>query len=169
MHQLRDITIAYLEKLDIWRSNSLNVNLPDFQNQTDFQNEIFMWEEENYTIKLITDLDFLAENIIVVETLGIPEHQLIANPLMLPNNLENPLYSDWEEENPHLRAKRDIQEEWRREHGDGNMDELYEQMRSSSKTELGKKFQWRVKQRISERLLVREIALMARLDSGILL
>jgi hypothetical protein len=78
--QLREKTLNYLEALCLWRQST---------NESELQPRIFIWEHQNYTIKLINDMDFLADSNIVINTLKIPPVQLRSNPLMLSNNLDD--------------------------------------------------------------------------------
>jgi hypothetical protein len=77
--QIRESTLNYLEALCLWRQTAQETEIP----------RMFFWERKNYTIKIVTDLDFLADNAVIVSTLGISEAQFRANPLMLTNNLED--------------------------------------------------------------------------------
>lgn len=90
LSQIRESTLSYLEALCLWRQTAYSVSpsplLPPVPRP-------FMWKSSNYTLKLVNDLDFLAENDIIVTGLletVIPSEQLRSNPLMLMNNLEDP-------------------------------------------------------------------------------
>jgi hypothetical protein len=48
----------------------------------------FLWEGTNYTLKITRDLDFLADQPLLISALKLPAEKIKANPLMLPNNLE---------------------------------------------------------------------------------
>ena len=97
---LRETTLTYLDLLVDWRKTY------SFEDAADRQPLTFQWEGRNYTAKIMTDLDFLADNELIVETLALPAFQLRSNPLMLPSNLENSS-DDWEDE-PRKRAMRDM-------------------------------------------------------------
>ena len=79
--QVREHTLNYLEWLVRWRT-SIPDNDPTMP-------KVFYWEGDNYTLKIIRDLNFMANNVSLVDALGIPAIKLIANPLMLPNTLED--------------------------------------------------------------------------------
>lgn len=90
LSQIRESTLSYLEALCLWRQTAYSVSpsplLPPVPRP-------FIWKGGNYTLKLVNDLDFLAENDIIVTGLletVIPAEQLRSNPLMLMNNLEDP-------------------------------------------------------------------------------
>jgi hypothetical protein len=93
LSQIREKTLNYLEALCLWRqstsSPSSTDNFLDENNNPNGQPRIFFWEYQNYTIKLINDLDFLAECPLVINTLHIIPEQFKCNPLMLSNNLED--------------------------------------------------------------------------------
>lgn len=78
---LRDATVAYIESLTQWRMNVENYN--------PFQPRIFYWNELNYTIKLLNDLDFLSSDEFneLTDKIGIPRDKIESNPLMLPTTL----------------------------------------------------------------------------------
>jgi hypothetical protein len=103
LSQIRESTLSYLEALCLWRQTAYSVSpsplLPPVPRP-------FMWKGGNYTLKLVNDLDFLAENDIIVTGLletVIPSQQLRSNPLMLMNNLDDP--DTWMD--PYDRAVRD--------------------------------------------------------------
>jgi hypothetical protein len=79
--QVREHTLNYLETLTQWRHSNPN-NDPTMP-------RVFFWEGDNYTLKIVRDLNFMANNASLVDALGIPALKLIANPLMLPNTLED--------------------------------------------------------------------------------
>lgn len=83
--QLRETTLNYLEAVCRWRQSTPNAasNTP----------RPFIWEKKNYTVRLVTDLDFLANNYFIVQALKISPEQFRSNPLMLTNNLNDP--STW--------------------------------------------------------------------------
>lgn len=130
--QLREKTLNYLEALCLWRQSSTLGSQP----------LMFIWEHQNYTMKLINDMDFLADSNIVINTLKIPPHQLRCNPLMLSNNLEDP--NTWMD--PYERAVLDTGG-----HTSGN------------------EFESRLRLRFAERILLQEIEINNNSNSQILL
>ncbi|KAJ1407811.1 hypothetical protein B484DRAFT_403709 [Ochromonadaceae sp. CCMP2298] len=78
--QVRESTLNYLEALCLWRAPDAHTLAP----------RVFCWEGRNYTLKVVSDLDFLADNSRILRTLKIPPAQLRSNPLMLTNNLDDP-------------------------------------------------------------------------------
>jgi hypothetical protein len=83
--EIRESSLNYLEALCLWRQTVPNGHT--------MSPRVFFWEKKNYTMKLINDLDFLADNIRVIEALNITPEQFRSNPLMLTNNLDDP--STW--------------------------------------------------------------------------
>ena len=77
---MRATTVNFVEVLCSWRESSEN---HDSQNP-----RTFFWENQNYTTKVIHDLDFLADQPMLVESLQLTADKMRANPLMLPNTLE---------------------------------------------------------------------------------
>lgn len=77
--QIRDSTLNYLEALCLWRQS--------IRAGQAVSTRPFMWEGKNYTLRIVTDLDFLADNNIIIKALKISPHQFRSNPLMLTNNL----------------------------------------------------------------------------------
>jgi hypothetical protein len=94
LFQLRETTLNYLEALCLWRQASHQDNMP----------RAFLWEDRNYTIKLINDMDFLSLDEFVRTALNISPEQLKSNPLMLSNNLED--FNTWMD--PQERAIQDV-------------------------------------------------------------
>lgn len=125
MSQLRESTLNYLEYLCLWRQSAQSEN-------GEMQPRAFMWENQNYTMKLIGDLDFLGENAAVVEGLNLSQEQLRSNPLMLSNNLED--FNTWMP--PEERAAADV---------NGNTGSA--------------EFQTRLRLRYAERILLQEMEL----------
>lgn len=82
--QLRECTLNYLEALCMWRESAHHNASGHGQGPP-----AFIWENMNYTIKIVNDLDFIAENYLLVEALNMDPVQLQSNPLMLANNLED--------------------------------------------------------------------------------
>lgn len=77
---MRTMATNYIEHLLVWRESTI-----DYQPHNP---KAFTWEGQNYTLKLTHDLDFLADQSMLVESLQLSEDKMIGNPLMLPNNLE---------------------------------------------------------------------------------
>jgi len=75
---IRDITVNLIESICIWRLSSGIVGILP---------KPFLWDGENYLIKVQSDLDFLCDTLPLIELLGIPREKLLANPLMLPNSV----------------------------------------------------------------------------------
>lgn len=120
LSQIRESTLNYLEALCLWRQSGSD----------DGKHKPFMWEKKNYTLKIVTDLDFLASNNAIVEALSIPPFQLLSNPLMLTNNLDDP--NTWID--PFERASLDV---------DGATE--------------GTHFESRLRLRFAERILLQEV------------
>ena len=95
--QIRNITLDYLDNLHSWRRSAED-------NKKGDNPKVFVWEAYNYTMKLITDLDFLADSETLVNALGLTVEKMRANPLMLPTTLEETAES-WID--PALRASYD--------------------------------------------------------------
>ncbi len=92
MTKIRLCTLNYIEALSLWRDSIPNMD-PTMPTP-------FMWEGDNYTIRVIYDIDFLSEMDNLVRSLKIDPSKLRANPLMLPNTLhEGNLWTD-----PHDKA-----------------------------------------------------------------
>ena len=127
--QIRESTLNYLEALCLWRQTA-----EETENA-----RVFVWEKRNYTMKIIGDLDFLGENALIVQTLGIPENQLKSNPLMLTNNLED--MNTWMD--PFERASYDC-----------------------SGAKEGPQFESRLRLRFAERILLQEIELVNTLSQS---
>jgi hypothetical protein len=91
LSQIREKTLNYLEALCLWRQSTSSPSSTDnfLDENNSGQPRIFFWDYQNYTIKLINDLDFLAECPLVINTLHIIPEQFKCNPLMLSNNLED--------------------------------------------------------------------------------
>jgi hypothetical protein len=97
MTKLRLCTLNYIEALSLWRDSIPNMD-PTMPTP-------FSWEGDNYTIRVIYDIDFLSEMDNLVKSLKIDSMKLRANPLMLPNTLkEGNLWTD-----PHDRATEECQ------------------------------------------------------------
>lgn len=111
LSQLREKTLNYLEFLVLWRQSAAEKSpataSAQFQSAESFVPKAFMWENQNYTMKIIHDLDFLSENGVIVDSLHLLPQQLVANPLMLSNNLED--MNTWMD--PYDRAMLDVTNE----------------------------------------------------------
>jgi hypothetical protein len=120
--EIRESTLNYLEALCLWRQTIPNGNT--------MSPRVFHWEKKNYTLKIVTDLDFLADNPVILGALKISAEQFRSNPLMLTNNLNDP--DTWMD--PVERATQDV--------GGQRNGPLYEN---------------RLKLRYAERILLQEI------------
>ena len=80
LSQMRSTTASYIECICTWRQSDINYEPHNLRT--------FYWEGQNYTMKVISDLDFLATQPLLVASLHFPVEKMIRNPLMLPNNLE---------------------------------------------------------------------------------
>lgn len=98
--QIRESTLNYLDALCFWRNSMIPVN---GENQP-LVKYPFVWENQNYTIKLISDLNFLHENSFVISLLNLSSAQLYNNPLMLNNSLNE--FNGWI--TPHEKASMDV-------------------------------------------------------------
>lgn len=127
--QIRESTLNYLEALCLWRQTAEETEAA----------RVFIWERRNYTMKVISDLDFLGENALIVSTLGIPQSQFKANPLMLTNNLED--MNTWMD--PFERASYDC-----------------------SGAKEGPQFESRLRLRFAERILLQEIELVNSMSTA---
>ena len=140
LSQIKKCTVAYIEALCLWRQSTF-----DHESEAKKRKKIessqeslrlFYWEGGNYTIKLIKDLDFLAENSLIVSALGISSaNQMLSNPLMLPNSLDD--INTWMD--PFERA-------------------LVDAVNNGEKAE-GAQFETRLKLRLAERILLQELEL----------
>ena len=77
---MRATTVNFLEIISIWRKSA-----DDFDPRNP---RTFIWEGQNYTLKIVRDLDFLADQQMLVDSLQLTSEKMRANPLMLPNTLE---------------------------------------------------------------------------------
>lgn len=124
--QLREKTLNYLEALCLWRQSSVDGD----GNGAPGTPRVFMWEYQNYTIKAINDMDFLADSTLIINTLKIPPDQFRSNPLMLSNNLED--INTWMD--PYDRAVMD-----------------------TNGVTVGTEFETRLRLRFAERILLQEL------------
>ena len=100
MIQIRSVTLDYLDNLHRWRLSDKN-NDPTVNSDNP---KVFIWEGYNYTMKIVSDLDFLSEKAALVSALGQVPNKMRANPLMLPSTLEETA-DTWID--PAMRAKMD--------------------------------------------------------------
>ncbi len=84
MIEIRSVTLDYLDNLHRWRLSDKN-NDPTVNSDNP---KVFIWEGYNYTMKIVSDLDFLSEKVALVAALGQEPQKMRANPLMLPGTLE---------------------------------------------------------------------------------
>ena len=77
---MRSITTKYIECLSLWRETDEEYDPLNLRT--------FLWEGSNYTLKMIRDLDFLANQSLLVSSLNLTPDKMRSNPLMLPNSLE---------------------------------------------------------------------------------
>jgi hypothetical protein len=78
---MRTTTMNFTESLSIWRDSATKTKL---QNP-----RVFEWEDQNYTLKIINDLDFLADQPVLLASLKLTKSTMKSNPLMLSNTLEH--------------------------------------------------------------------------------
>jgi hypothetical protein len=77
---MRSTTTNYIECICTWRESDAMLGQHNLRK--------FLWEGTNYTLKITRDLDFLADQPLLISALKLPAEKIKANPLMLPNNLE---------------------------------------------------------------------------------
>jgi hypothetical protein len=77
---MRETTTNYLDILTIWRESCTQYEPHNPRK--------FVWDGQNYTLKVTRDLDFLADQALLVSSLQLQQTKMLANPLMLPNTLE---------------------------------------------------------------------------------
>ena len=75
----RDATLAVCECVAAWRVASGAATLP------------FYFHGDNYLNKCRSDVDFLADCEVLVNALKVEGERMVGNPLMLPNNLREPV------------------------------------------------------------------------------
>jgi hypothetical protein len=84
MMSVRNTTLDYLDNLHRWRLSDRNNDATvDGDNP-----KVFVWEGYNYTMKIVSDMDFLGEKEALVAALNQTPEKMRANPLMLPTTLE---------------------------------------------------------------------------------
>ena len=79
LSQIRDTTIELLEIICMWRLSSAD-------NRHDLPIP-FIWEGQNYVLKIVSDLNFMGNVQQLVDLLSISPYKMVLNPLMLPNTL----------------------------------------------------------------------------------
>ena len=79
MTEIRDVTVNLLHVLSAWRSSSFEWDPND--------PKPFMYKGENYILKIVYDLNFLADTPYVIKVLNMERDRLLQNPLMLKNTL----------------------------------------------------------------------------------
>lgn len=80
MTHIRAATVEYCTRLRRWRTTA--------RDHETFAVRPFLWEGDNYTLKVCNDLDFLADNAVLAGALSLEQDKLRSNPLMLPNTLD---------------------------------------------------------------------------------
>jgi hypothetical protein len=129
--QIRESTLNFLEALCVWRQS--------IPSGSTVSTRPFIWEGKNYTLRIVTDLDFIADNLLIINALKISPEQFRCNPLMLTNNLND--VNTWME--PVDRAAQDA--------GGVRQGALYEN---------------RLKLRYAERILLQEMEINAGTNSS---
>eukprot|EP01041_Mallomonas_annulata_P009549 gene9549-19848_t len=79
LSQMRDQTCNLVLLIAEWRTS-----MPNIESEMP---RPFMWRGQNYLLKAISDLDFLAKIRPLVIALGVSTSKMVVNPLMLPNSL----------------------------------------------------------------------------------
>ena len=80
MTRLRETTVDLIEIICYWRTTMIG-NDPEYPRP-------FLYEHQNYLLKVVNDMDFLAEITPLVECLGINGDRMLRNPLMMPESLD---------------------------------------------------------------------------------
>jgi len=141
---LRNASLDYLDNLTAWRNSSSATpsnhgSLFDLASSSsssaaaagaNSSPRVFLWEGDNYTLKMINDVDFLAENELLVTALSQTPGNMRTNPLMLQTTLED--VNTWID--PHVRASNDA---------GGNIDSKY--------------YHERLRLRLAERTMLQEL------------
>lgn len=78
--QLRESTVGVLEAISQWRES-----VPGYDPTSP---PPYCWQNENYIMKMVNDVDFLSQNRSLVMSLGLLPSKMLLNPLMLSNTLE---------------------------------------------------------------------------------
>lgn len=121
LSQVKEVTLRYLEYICQWREAKSYVDTHPF-----------IYEGNNYTIKLLSDLNFLADNTLIANDLNVNAVDLTYNPLMLRENLYNTSHKRL---SPIARALKDV----------------------GSKGERSPRFEMRLRLRVAESVLLREL------------
>ena len=74
LSQIRDLTVVILENVTTWRETMVNAD-PEAPRP-------FMWQKQNYVLKMVDDLNFLSYVDPLVAALKIHPEKLIKNPLI---------------------------------------------------------------------------------------
>jgi hypothetical protein len=101
LSQIRNYTIEYIEAVCLWRQDADN----DPYSLVPKEKELrpFLWGNNNYTLRIVDDLNFITQNHLMMSKLNVTPEQIKFNPLMLTNNLYDP--STWID--PYERAVQD--------------------------------------------------------------
>jgi len=84
--EIRELSAKVIETILVWREEAQE------KNQMQFQNLCFYWHGENYLVKMLHDMDFLADVDALISSLNINKDFFIGNPLLLftkDKNLDN--------------------------------------------------------------------------------
>lgn len=79
LNQIRYLALEIIEMVSFWRRSMSNYD-PEFPRP-------FMFRTTNYLLKLISDMDFIADVPYFSQELAVNASQLRVNPLLLPNTL----------------------------------------------------------------------------------
>jgi hypothetical protein len=79
LSQIRELCVQILESVVAWRDTMASAD-PDAPRP-------FMWQRQNYVIKMVNDLNFLSYVEPLVVALKIGSEKMVKNPLMLPETL----------------------------------------------------------------------------------
>jgi hypothetical protein len=77
---IREITVDLIETVSRWRQSMVKQD-PEIPRP-------FLYENQNYLLKVMFDMDFLADIAPLVEALGLSRSKLRSNPLMMPDSLD---------------------------------------------------------------------------------
>jgi hypothetical protein len=122
MTKLRAHTIELIESICLWRTTSVSYD-PDLPRP-------FMYENKNYLLKLIHDLNFLADITFLTNILNVSCETMKENPLMLPEILS-------------IEKLKHLPESWAKKDTEGEVDTI--------------QFQERLRLRKIERILLQEM------------
>mmetsp|Transcript_5571 Transcript_5571/g.8485 ORF Transcript_5571/g.8485 Transcript_5571/m.8485 type:complete len:913 (-) Transcript_5571:190-2928(-) len=90
MTEIRKVTVDLVEMVCYWRTTMVGQD-PEVPRP-------FIYEDRNYLLKVITDLDFLGDVSSLIDGLGISQDKMLKNPLMLPETLDVEKLSSMPEE-----------------------------------------------------------------------